>query len=431
MGFLHLSLLAGAGLIAAPIILHLIMRQQPRRIEFPALRFIQARKDSNRRRLKFRQWLLLLLRCAAVAGLALALARPTIMASGVLGSREAPVAVALVFDTAPRMAYRQHNQTRLDLARDTGLWLLEQLPVESDVAVVETGADMAVFAVNVGAARDRVKKLAVRADSHPLGESLASAARLTQTSDKPRKEVYLFTDATQVSWTGPAMAQAQRDMKQFEGVAFYVIDVGSTDPRDFSLGDLRIDAQVLSKNSPLRVATDFSALGAGGERNVELLLGDGKAFTPRSQQTVSLADGESTALEFRLGGLEPGVHQGLLKIAGEDGLAADNTRYFTVEVKPPWRVLLAAPPKASDYTLFLSEALAPYRLRVQNEAAFECETVPLDELATRPTRGLRGRVSGRPHSAAGRRLATTRGLCLRRRRRGDLSGPQCRQHRIQ
>ena len=53
----------------------------------------------------------------AIALLAFALARPSLQMGGSLGSQEAPVAAALVFDTAPRMDYKSENQTRLDAAR--------------------------------------------------------------------------------------------------------------------------------------------------------------------------------------------------------------------------------------------------------------------------------------------------------------------------
>ena len=81
---------------------------------------------------------------AAIALVAISLARPSVGPDGffgksaaVLGDREAPVAAALVFDTSPRMLYRQNNTTRLDDAREMGLWLLTQLPEESQVAVID------------------------------------------------------------------------------------------------------------------------------------------------------------------------------------------------------------------------------------------------------------------------------------------------------
>ena len=85
MAFINVSLLAGGLLVAVPIVLHLIMRQRPKQLVFPALRFIQQRRIANQRRLQLRHWLLLALRCAAIGLFALALARPSV-ASGALSS---------------------------------------------------------------------------------------------------------------------------------------------------------------------------------------------------------------------------------------------------------------------------------------------------------------------------------------------------------
>ena len=85
MTFLNLSLLAGIGLIAVPIVLHLIMRRQPKQFEFPALRFVKRRQFANTQRLQLRSLALLALRCAALAMAALALARPSV-ASAAIGN---------------------------------------------------------------------------------------------------------------------------------------------------------------------------------------------------------------------------------------------------------------------------------------------------------------------------------------------------------
>ncbi|MCH8924340.1 MAG: BatA domain-containing protein, partial [Planctomycetes bacterium] len=78
MTFVNAILLAGGLLVAIPIVLHLIMRKQPRHQVFPAMRFLKLCEDANRRRLRFRHWLLLIARCAAICLLAAALARPSI-----------------------------------------------------------------------------------------------------------------------------------------------------------------------------------------------------------------------------------------------------------------------------------------------------------------------------------------------------------------
>jgi hypothetical protein len=85
MALVNASLLVGALFVAIPIILHLTMRQQPRRVEFPAIRFVAPRRESNTRKLRMQRWILLALRCAAVVLAAAALARPS-LASQLLGA---------------------------------------------------------------------------------------------------------------------------------------------------------------------------------------------------------------------------------------------------------------------------------------------------------------------------------------------------------
>jgi len=78
MTFLNASLLAGLLAIAIPVAVHLISRRQPRRVIFPATRFLQHRIESSRSKLRVRRWWLLALRILAVAAFAIALARPQI-----------------------------------------------------------------------------------------------------------------------------------------------------------------------------------------------------------------------------------------------------------------------------------------------------------------------------------------------------------------
>lgn len=78
MTFINLSLLLGLGIAAIPVVLHLMLRSRPKRIEFPALRLLEARRTSNARRMKLRHLLLLLLRIAVLVALVMALTRPSL-----------------------------------------------------------------------------------------------------------------------------------------------------------------------------------------------------------------------------------------------------------------------------------------------------------------------------------------------------------------
>lgn len=81
MTMINASLLLGLVLAAVPVVLHLALRARPKRVEFPALRLLQARRPSNARRMQLRHWLLLLLRALLIAVLVLAVARPSLPAA--------------------------------------------------------------------------------------------------------------------------------------------------------------------------------------------------------------------------------------------------------------------------------------------------------------------------------------------------------------
>lgn len=81
MTFINASLLAGVLLAGLPVLLHLMMRAKPKRIEFPALRLLQTRQVANSRRMRVRHLLLLILRALLIAIAVLALVRPSLPAA--------------------------------------------------------------------------------------------------------------------------------------------------------------------------------------------------------------------------------------------------------------------------------------------------------------------------------------------------------------
>jgi hypothetical protein len=374
--------LAGAALIGIPIILHLIMRRKPKLMEFPALRFVQKRHDQNKRSLRLRHIILLLLRAGLIAFLAFALAKPSVQFGGDWGSQEAPVAAGIVFDTAPHVDYRHENQTRLDAAKKLGLWLLSQLPGESEIAVLDTRTGSGVFQPDRGAARQRIERLDVVANSQPLINAIDEAVRLLKEGSKlPRKELYIFTDLSRGSWPASRAAQLRDRLSTLPGVGIYVIDIGAKEPIDFSLGEIRLSDEVLSNNGMLAINTEISSLGGSGEKAVELFLADDSGLPQTfGVQHVTLAPGESKPIEFKKASFPLGVHQGFLRIVGQDGLAADDTRFFTVEAKPAWRILLAASQPVEDRAFFVAQSLAPAGMRKRGQSRFECEAVPFEEL---------------------------------------------------
>ena len=53
-------------------------------------------------------------------------------------SRERPVALVLIFDTSASMEYKSGDLSRLDLAKQRGLELLDQLPEDCRVLILDS-----------------------------------------------------------------------------------------------------------------------------------------------------------------------------------------------------------------------------------------------------------------------------------------------------
>ena len=138
MSFLHpLILSAGLLAIAIPIIIHFIRRRR-RPIEWAAMRFLQDALRKRRRRLRLEQLLLLLTRCAIVALLAIAIARPT--AGGDVSSL--PTTHIIAIDNSIASASTTDGVSDLDRSIDAALSIIERAARSpgDTVAVITLGA---------------------------------------------------------------------------------------------------------------------------------------------------------------------------------------------------------------------------------------------------------------------------------------------------
>ncbi|MHC5541842.1 BatA domain-containing protein, partial [Singulisphaera rosea] len=138
ISLIHAGLAGGAALAALPVILHLFMKQTPKRVVFPALRLIKERQKRSKKKLRVKNWLLLIARAALVMLMALALARPRLYSQTSLGDQEVPTAVGLVFDTSLSMGYEERDKSRLTEAKERANEILRKMPDTSEVFVVDS-----------------------------------------------------------------------------------------------------------------------------------------------------------------------------------------------------------------------------------------------------------------------------------------------------
>lgn len=142
MSVLHPALLAaGLAAVAIPVLIHLLFRRRRKPIVWAAMRFLLEAYRRQRRRLTLEQLLLLAVRCALVAVVALALAQPLLRSSAALGGAGAGRDLYILLDNSLTSQLRsEEGATAFDRHQEAAKAALTALGAGDRAAVVALGA---------------------------------------------------------------------------------------------------------------------------------------------------------------------------------------------------------------------------------------------------------------------------------------------------
>jgi hypothetical protein len=353
-------LIVGGALVGLPILLHLIMKQEPKRLTFPAFRFLTQKLKTNQRKLRLRHFLLLALRMLLIAMFCLTLYQPSVMSERLNLSGEQPVAAVIVIDTRPSMGYVFNEKTRLDEARRRALELLEELPAKSQVAIVDTSEVNGHWGDVVEARKLLEKYDKPSPANQPVTSAMAEAYRLlavvdqeTEASEPWPRLVAVFTDRTAASWDSARNDDLKKLAERIPPpqVAHAVFDVGVEHPSNVAILAAEMQPQVISANQTALVTVTVAATGLAEAPPVEAVVRaklDGDKTIDR--KGVNVPNGQTRAVLFELKDLKPGVHQVEFALESTDKLAFDNVRYLTFKVGDARRILtIADEPQDAEY----------------------------------------------------------------------------------
>ena len=381
ISLINAGLAGGAALAALPVILHLFMRQQPKRVIFPALRLIRERQKRSKKKLRVKNWLLLLARMALLALMALALARPRIFTEDSIGDKEVPTAIGLVFDTSLSMSFKERDKTRLDEAKERANEILAKTHESSQVFVVDTADPGVPPSLSPANARKRIDALVIREVSRPLNAAIGQAYSVVSAADKQRHEVYVMTDLARTAWDldRPVEGREKAD-KVKNGIKTYILRLTPKDVHNLAVVSARPTSEVVTEGEPLEVSARVRSLGPATSTVASLWL-DGKK---REEKTVEIpSDGEA---DIRFSNLKVDpvnrLHQGEVRITGRpDPLSFDDVRYFTFLVKPSTRVLVVS--DLPDDATFIADAIDPSFLPTGTPRPYRVDRIRSEDFVDR------------------------------------------------
>jgi hypothetical protein len=369
---MHAILIAGAALVGLPILLHLIMKQEPKRLTFPAFRFLKQKLKTNQRKLRLRHFILLALRMLIIALFCLTLYQPTFKSDRLNIRGEQPIAVVLVIDTTPSMGYVSNDKTRLKEATQRANELLSELPEKSPIAIVDTADLTGHWLPDVAAARRRLEELKDPKGGQPVTSGVAVAyqllSKVDQETESPEplpKLVVVFTDRTVASWD----AGRTEDLKKLRDgfpdpkPVHVVIDFGVDAPSNVGILSADMKPQVIAANQVANITVSVGASGGDGTTVSATVLAkplwSAKAENFTASRDVSIPAGQTRTAMFEFRDLKPGIHQVEFSLKTPDKLDFDNKRYVTFKVGETRRILTITDDiKAAAYWLAAHSARA-------------------------------------------------------------------------
>ncbi|MFI5460573.1 MAG: BatA domain-containing protein [Isosphaerales bacterium] len=344
---INAGLAAGAALAALPVILHLFMRQTPKHVIFPALRLIRERQRQSKKRLRVKNWLLLLARMAILALMALALARPRLYSQVPLGDESVPTALGLVFDTSLSMEYKEKDKTRLDEAKRRAREIVSKLPDSSLVFIVDSAETGSPIGLPPSAALKRIDGLTIRRVNRPLNPAMGQVYAAVADCDRPTHVVYVLTDRARSAWHVDRPAEgldlvAKLNSSKGSKLLTFILSLAPHEIQNVGIDSAEPESSVATQGQPVEIRARLRNEGPhASTRLVEFELDGIKrdeksvVIPPNAQQEVTFV----TPPRLREGEL----HQGKIKLRGTpDPFEIDDERYFTFKVRPPLKVLVVS-----------------------------------------------------------------------------------------
>ncbi len=264
------ALAAAAGVVAIPIIIHLLNRRRFRVVTWAAMRFLLNAERKNSRRMRLEQIILLAVRCLIVALLVLALASvmpwaekvwasifPTSFASG--GPNSQRTHKILVIDGSFSMAMKPEDESYFERARTLANQIVEESPRGDGFSVVLMTAparrivsEASEDAAKVGAEIQNLKLPHGNAD---LGSTLTVIEDLLRHSpDKfVEKEVYFLTDLQRSTWIDRRVPGSGESLERFQTARKIFIDVGRDGQSNTAVTNLSLGVSLptTKSNTPI------------------------------------------------------------------------------------------------------------------------------------------------------------------------------------
>ncbi|MGB2499938.1 MAG: BatA domain-containing protein [Mariniblastus sp.] len=384
MTFLHpLILLASLG-ISLPILAHLLNRHQVQHTPWAAMQFLNRNVRVRSRQIRLRDLILLLMRCAALLLLVLALARPAwqgSIANWFPGESRAGVVIGI--DASFSMAHGDKDQTRFRRALDQVAVIANKIQPGDPVSVVLLGGENKVLARNMAFDQNRFSDLIETAKIVPAGLDLdrvpGQLKELADDMEALNKEIYFVTDIQARDWNESSTKFQSALADLGESGQVFLAPVPGIDG-NLAMTELELVSGVLRKGAVGRYQATVKNYGTDPVTNVEVQCRvEGVQIDTKTIPIIAAGASETVSL------FVPFHNSGPTRITAEitgDLLPTDNIRRVVAVVRDRVSVLCVDGTDGTAGRLLMAALLA--RSDGSTDENFQVKSIPWLSLPSEP-----------------------------------------------
>jgi Aerotolerance regulator N-terminal len=359
MSFLQPWLLAALPLIALPIVIHLINQRRFQTIPWAAMMFLLAAQRMARGYSRLRQWLIMLFRVLAVAGLVLAISRP--LSSGWLGlvaGGKADTTIILL-DRSPSMQERSagSGESKLETGRNQLVGILDT--IGSNRWVLIDGASREVRELESPRELLNLPNAGPASGPADLPLMLQAAYDYIKTQRTGRTEVWICSDLRANDWTADsgrwkALRDAFSELPQ--GIRFQLLAYPQQTPGNVTVRVTNVRRQTTKEGAELLVSVRLSRTSDTERQEIPLLI---EIEGGRSSLNVEMTGAQTDIRDHRIA-IEASRQRGFGRVSiPADANLADNEFFFVFDDLPPRRTLIIADDPQAAGPLQLAAEISP------------------------------------------------------------------------
>lgn len=341
MVFLNPAILLGLLAASIPILIHLLNLRKLKKIEFSTLTFLKELQKNKIRKVKLKQWLLLLLRVLIILFLVFAFARPTLEGVAIGGTTSAAKTTAMfILDDTFSMSVVDQNGSYFNQAKQTIKNILRNFQEGDEVGLVLV-SDNSSERINLTSNFSEFERILESANisfaSGIINNSFVRAAEVISESKNFNKEIYILSDFQSGRLAEENLISDLSELLDIN-TRVYAINYSGKDVFNLSIDKFDVNTSIFEKDKPISFTVTVTNHSTQMVNNsvLSLFLNDERA----AQQSISLSPGESKIVEIESVANISGFVDVIAELEDDD-IEYDNKRYLSIYIPDKIPVLLS------------------------------------------------------------------------------------------